>query len=399
MGNAHQAVANRWVSILVAEGIDDSVLDGKQHPCPVCAGKDRFRFDDKGEGRWYCNHCGAGDGYSLLCKKFGYDFKEAKARVEKLAGVVQMRQIKTPMPDHKKRELMNKTWNDGKPDAPGLRDYLLSRGIPESLHFNPTMRWHPDLLCTSGSVRSQAILIKCYRWGIDGKPEPVTIQRHWPNLGTKMMMPAPIKLDGIFCPLGGRPTKGQLGVCEGYITALSCMALQPIPGMMPVWPTMSAEQLVKFLPPPEVKMLYIYIDVDCSFTGQAAGYALAKRLRTLRPDLATVVSYPTHLQNIDYDFNDLLKGKDPWPAASSNTAIDADAATASASPVSHSLSTLTPTAANHGVINATKDTTGLTSTDQTAASMPEKPVDAGTTVSLIGEVHFTAHKTLDSPRP
>src|SRR4029450_2369171 len=34
-------------------------LDGHNRPCPMCGGKDRFRFIDKkdGDGMWVCNQC------------------------------------------------------------------------------------------------------------------------------------------------------------------------------------------------------------------------------------------------------------------------------------------------------------------------------------------------------
>jgi putative DNA primase/helicase len=399
VNDPHVGLSGLWPSILVGEGIDADLLDGKQHPCPICGGKDRFKFDDKGMGLWYCNHCGAGDGFGLLMSKFGLTFVQAKEVCTKYGSLSgDSRHARAPMSDATKRELMNKTWTHAAPEALPLREYLSSRGIMEVLQFNPPLRWHPDLLCTNGGHRSPAILIKYYRWGIDGKPEPATLQRHWPNLGTKMLMPAPIKLDGIFCPLGGKPKHGHLGVCEGYITALSCMALQPVPGMMPVWSCLSAEQLMKFMPPPDVKMLYIYIDVDKSYTGQAAGYALAKRLRTIRPDLETVVCYPTHVQNVDYDFNDLLKGV-PCHRSSSERVVDADAATGIASPESPSQNIPMIIGASNSAINAIRDTIDSIPFDRMDASTPEKPVDAATTPFLIGEVHFTAHTTLDLPQP
>ncbi|EGO0679184.1 hypothetical protein ITK59_004563, partial [Salmonella enterica] len=54
--------AGQWGNILKRLGI--TVPAGGQHgPCPVCGGKDRFRFDDKnGRGTWFCNQCGHGDG-------------------------------------------------------------------------------------------------------------------------------------------------------------------------------------------------------------------------------------------------------------------------------------------------------------------------------------------------
>jgi putative DNA primase/helicase len=45
-----------------------TVPSGKRHgPCPVCGGKDRFRFDDKdGRGTWYCSQCEPSSGGGLL---------------------------------------------------------------------------------------------------------------------------------------------------------------------------------------------------------------------------------------------------------------------------------------------------------------------------------------------
>ena len=41
----------RWRSILAVLGADEKTLSGKHGPCPMCGGRDRFRFDDK-EGRF-----------------------------------------------------------------------------------------------------------------------------------------------------------------------------------------------------------------------------------------------------------------------------------------------------------------------------------------------------------
>jgi putative DNA primase/helicase len=341
---------------------------------------DRFRFDDKGEGRWYCNHCGAGDGFSLLCQKFGYDFVEAKKRVEKAAGVAQVRKASAQVSDSTKRARLAEVWNRAVPYAEGMRDYLLSRGIPERLHNQTAMRWHPSLRCSAGGHESAAIVLKCYHWDAQGRAKPATIQRHWVNLGTKMMMPSPIKLDGIFCPLGGAPDRGALGVCEGYTTALSVMAMQE-PGMyMPVWSCMSAEQLVKFTPPPNVTTLFIFIDVDKSFTGQAAGYALAKRLHVLRPDLEIVVCYPTYNQNVDVDFNDNLKEL-ACLLSSNPSPMPADAATPSASHGGDCLSTPPSTSdeARSCADPAARDTTGSIPTAPMDASSADTPVGATTT--------------------
>jgi putative DNA primase/helicase len=61
-----------WEKKLVAAGIDRNCLRlNKAGPCPLCfdgkRGGKRFRFDNKGGlGTWYCQQCGAGNGYTLI---------------------------------------------------------------------------------------------------------------------------------------------------------------------------------------------------------------------------------------------------------------------------------------------------------------------------------------------
>lgn len=58
--------------------VDTKIFNGKHQPCPSCGGKDRFRFDnnqqEKGDGGYYCNQCGAGDGVKLAMLVTGWDF-------------------------------------------------------------------------------------------------------------------------------------------------------------------------------------------------------------------------------------------------------------------------------------------------------------------------------------
>lgn len=41
------AAAGRWRAILLSLGVNERALSGKHGPCPLCGGRDRFRFDDK----------------------------------------------------------------------------------------------------------------------------------------------------------------------------------------------------------------------------------------------------------------------------------------------------------------------------------------------------------------
>ncbi|MDU1574843.1 MAG: DUF927 domain-containing protein [Pantoea sp.] len=62
------AAANRWPMVLSQLGINVPRSPRQHAPCPACGGKDRFRFDDKGRGSFFCNQCGAGDGLDLIQK-------------------------------------------------------------------------------------------------------------------------------------------------------------------------------------------------------------------------------------------------------------------------------------------------------------------------------------------
>lgn len=57
------------------EGYGCQLPSGRHHgPCPVCGGKDRFRFDDKdGRGTWFCGQCDpqSGGGLLLLSRYLG----------------------------------------------------------------------------------------------------------------------------------------------------------------------------------------------------------------------------------------------------------------------------------------------------------------------------------------
>ncbi len=67
-----------WPNILKSIGIPDKFLTNKHGPCPLCGGKDRFRFDNKGDrGTYFCGQCGAGDGFQLLQKFTGWPTKKA----------------------------------------------------------------------------------------------------------------------------------------------------------------------------------------------------------------------------------------------------------------------------------------------------------------------------------
>lgn len=315
---AHAGLEGKWRGILEAARIAPEMLCKSHGPCPICGGSDRFRFDDKGVGRYYCQQCGPGDGFKLLMGFLGVDFRAAKAFAMEKAGVIERDRPRAERSDADKLADLKKVWAAGEPNAQGLRDYLRGRGIDEAYADDPVLRWHPSLRWSVDGQHgaNPAMLARFFQWGKNGKLQSVTVHRTWPEgcPKKKMVMPSPVNMNGIFCPIGGNPENGKLVVCEGIESAMSLrdiLATSDI--LVPAWATYSAEEMKKFLPPRDVKQLYIGVDMDYSFTGQAASYELARRLRVVRPEIEviTVMRPCTEDGTKNWDWNDELKSRYP----------------------------------------------------------------------------------------
>src|ERR1700675_2843097 len=75
----------RWAAILPLLGIERQFLTGKNGACPMCGGKDRWRWiNRRGSGDWWCNACGHGDGIELVKRFLKLEFKPAAQRIEAL---------------------------------------------------------------------------------------------------------------------------------------------------------------------------------------------------------------------------------------------------------------------------------------------------------------------------
>jgi len=95
-----ESARGHWPAILSAlGGLSADQLTDKHQPCPLCGGKDRYRFDNQnGTGSWFCNKCGgpsqsggAGNGIDLLMRRTGWSFAEAALRVEHHLGIAPQR--------------------------------------------------------------------------------------------------------------------------------------------------------------------------------------------------------------------------------------------------------------------------------------------------------------------
>lgn len=299
----------RWPGILTALGVPAKALRNKHGPCPVCGGKDRFRFDDKGgNGTFICSQCGAGNGVKLVqMLKGGCDFKTAAQEIEKHVGsaAVMSTDKGQRQDDQKRRDEMSALWKRAKAitldDAAGF--YLNARtgitAFPKNLRqvaderyaedgVRPT--WHPAMIARvdpSDTARAagERAAIHCTYLNAEGGKADVGSPR-------KMMGAMPT---GAAVRL--MPHENVLGIAEGIETAISASILFDVP----VWAALTADLLQAWEPPAGVETVMVFGDNDHSLTGQAAAFTLGRRLKAKR--LSAFVELP---QRMGSDWNDVL---------------------------------------------------------------------------------------------
>ena len=282
MGNrldVRTAAQGRWRSILATLGMDERSLSGKHCACPMCGGRDRFRFDDRdGRGTYFCSGCGAGDGVKLAMGITGLSFKDAAREIERLAGVVPSVTGKPNRSDEDKLATLRRVWRESRPILRGDEAfaYLAGRGLklydlPESIRLHPGLRYqddehqgtYPAMLATVTAPDGRAVsLHRTYLQ--DGRKAPVTSPK---KLMQGLPLPgAAIRLTAV---------SAVLGIAEGIETAIAASELFEVP----VWSCISTAGIESFEPPAGVREVIVFADHDENFAGQAAAYRAAHRLK------------------------------------------------------------------------------------------------------------------------
>lgn len=282
------AAQGKWRGILGLLGIEKSFLNTKHGPCPMCGGKDRFRFDDRdGRGTYHCSGCGAGTGMTLLQKVRGWDFKTAASEVDKIVGSVTFEKPKPAMDEQKRVDMLRNLWASGTPSRPGdgIDTYFASRklSLPQN---HRALRYVANCRAPDKSTHPAMIAMVT---APDGKP--ATLHRTFlgPNgkadlIEPRALMPGAIP-DGSAIRLHF-PEK-RLGIAEGIETALAAWLLFDVP----VWAAVNATMLSKWYPPEGVSEIIIFGDNDRKFGGAAAAYTLAHKL-ACRDGLSVDVRIP-----------------------------------------------------------------------------------------------------------
>lgn len=288
---ADEAVG-RWPGILQSLGLDPSFLSKKHGPCPICSGKDRYRFDDKGgRGTWICSHCGSGDGFKLLQGVFGWSFSEAAKQVDRIVGTVQAGPIAPERTDASKIRALTQVWEGSRSVTRGdpVWQYLNRRLgleiVPADLRLHPALRYTDEDGRDLGRFPAMVARIR-YPDGAgasihrtyltnDGHKAPVPQVK-------KIMAGKPLNTGAVRLGAAGM----TLGIAEGIETALAAAQRFGVP----VWAATNAVLLESWVPPEGVSRVLIAGDNDASFTGQAAAFSLARRL--VRDGMAVEIHLP-----------------------------------------------------------------------------------------------------------
>lgn len=293
----------QWRVILPAYGYHPPTNPRAHGPCPMCGGKDRFRFDDRdGTGSWLCNQCGHGDGFDLIGRLAGLSFKDARTKVAAMLNVTLNDGPIGPSQEDRDRKAMQAVWeacrrpSDTSPVGRYLKHRVGRLWASNSLREHPAL-WNPAtqtrmpaMVCMIAGPSGRAANLHCTFLTPDGRKadcEPV-----------KRVMRGPLP-EGSAIRLG--KAAAIMGVAEGIETAMAASVLHR---SIPVWATVNGTMLSKWSPPSEAVQIIIFGDNDANFTGQAKAYQLANRLTVQFKKICEVI-IP---EDSDRDFADVLMG-------------------------------------------------------------------------------------------
>lgn len=210
-----EAASGQWPLVLQRLGIKVPGSPSKHSACPVCGGKDRFRFDDKDRGAHICNQCGAGDGLDLVQKAHQVSAAEAanqvasvlnhvnSSRSDKMAHSRQKGRQETEI---RRQRFTSKYLAMAAKSLPGQSQYLAAKGLNDERF----------LLLPDGTLLLPLV----------DETECVVAAQSITIGGEKKLLPGSAKR-GAWYALSTAGVASDIVVCEGLATGLSVQLMQP----------------------------------------------------------------------------------------------------------------------------------------------------------------------------
>lgn len=241
-----------WRKKLVAAGIDSNCLTlNKAGPCPLCfdgkRGGKRFRFDNKGGlGTWYCQQCGAGNGYTLIERHTGMSKVEIlKFLDDGTCGLASEAPIKrftfedtdfSPEQVRKNRRKLvdvsagSRALTGNDPVSLYLRNRVpgcdVSK-ISQDIRFHPGLKFYEE--GEGGRLVSRGTFPTMVARAVDAAGQPITLHRTYltskgqkaPLADPKKQMKGIRKLDGAAIRVVEVQESRTLGLAEGIETSFA----------------------------------------------------------------------------------------------------------------------------------------------------------------------------------
>ena len=275
MIKTRDAARGRWRGILIHFGIDESCLKNEHGPCPICGGKDRFRWDDRdGDGTYYCSQCdnASDSGLALLMAFKHWPFDKACREIDAILGNVEVEDRKAKQATQDKRSILVKLWEESRVITPGDPVWLyLEQRCGDPSAYLQNLRYHPALRHSIDKGTHPGMLALLQPNG--GKA--VGIHRTFLTMEGRKAQVDPIRMVyGECAQVALQQAQDRLGVAEGIETAIcASKAFQ-----VPCWAALNANGMKSWEPPAGVKTVVVFGDNDTGYTGQDSAFSLAHRL-------------------------------------------------------------------------------------------------------------------------
>jgi len=310
-----ELVKDRWQGVLLALGVDGKFLTGKHIDCPICkSGKDKFRFDNKeGRGTFYCNDCGAGDGWKLLRLIHGWDFRTAANKVDGVIGRVRKTNFNLAVGAEKRQQRLDRIATRIRPVNSSVKvlQYLSRRGfshktikaLSDDVGFVQNLEYWEN----GRVVGRYEALVSAVRY----KGKVITYHLTYLENGFKANVEAPRKYLPPIRSLAGSAVQamplssGVVGIAEGIESALAAYEIFNIP----TWAATNANNLDSFDIPSRTEKLIIFSDNDKNFVGQKSAYSLAWKCAKKGLKVDVMVPPEKNTDWCDYVFGTIIEAR------------------------------------------------------------------------------------------